>query len=144
MQRIQVHSHQPSINPYSQESTTGSLHWCRTIHIIGRQSILPIIGELSLPFISVESLLFTCYSVEADSNSSSFQGIPQVTLTQPSKHLDQSNMQGECHSHCENEGTAMETLNCSSKCSIVKDDLQGAPMTVCWGNVATMGTQLQK
>ena len=33
-----------------------------------------------------------CYSVEADSSSSSFHGIPQVTLTQPSKLLDQSNM----------------------------------------------------
>ena len=70
-----------------------------------------------------------CYSVETDSSSSSFQGIPQVTPTQPSKYLDQSNMQGECDSHCENEGNALETLNCSSKCSFVKDDLQRAPLT---------------
>ena len=37
-------------------------------------------------------------------------------------------MQGEHDSHCKNEGTAMETPNCSSKCSIAKDELQGAPL----------------
>ena len=38
-------------------------------------------------------------------------------------------MQGECDSHCKNEGTATETSNCSNKCSIMKDELQGAPLT---------------
>ena len=70
-----------------------------------------------------------CYSVETDSSSSKFQGIPQVTPTQPSSSLEKSNMQGECDSHCKNEGTATETSNCSSKCSIMKDELQGAPLT---------------
>ena len=69
-----------------------------------------------------------CYSVETDSSSSSFQEIPQVTPRQPSKHYDKSNMQGKCDSHCENERTAMETPNCSSKCSMMKDDLKGAPL----------------
>ena len=69
------------------------------------------------------------YSVETDSSSSSFQGILQATPTQSSKHLDQSNMQGECESHCENEGTVTESWNCSSKCCIMKDDPQWAPLT---------------
>ena len=38
-------------------------------------------------------------------------------------------MQGECDCHYNNEGTAMETTNCSIKCSIMKDDLQGALLT---------------
>ena len=67
--------------------------------------------------------------METDSSSSSFQGIPQVTPTKPSKHLDQSNMQGQHESHCENEGTGTETQNCSRKHSIIKNDLQGAPLT---------------
>ena len=70
-----------------------------------------------------------CYSVEADSSSSQFQGIPQVVPTQPSKHLEKANVQGECDSHCENEGTVMENQSCSSKCSIVRDELQGDPLT---------------
>ena len=37
-------------------------------------------------------------------------------------------MQGECDSHCRNEGTSTETPNCSRKYSIVKDELQGAPL----------------
>ena len=47
---------------------------------------------------------------------------------QPSKHLDNLIVHGECDSHCENEGTGLETLNCSNKHSIAKDDLQGAPL----------------
>ena len=70
-----------------------------------------------------------CYSVEDDSSSSLFQGISQATPTQPSKHLEKPKMQGGCDSHSQNEGTAMETSNCSSKCSIVKDELQRAPLT---------------
>ena len=64
-----------------------------------------------------------CYYVEADSTSSLFEGIPQGTPTQPSKHLEKPKMHSECDSHCKNEGTAMETSNCSTKCSIVKDEL---------------------
>ena len=48
---------------------------------------------------------------------------------QPSKHLGNPSIQGECESHCENEGTVTETRSCSSKCSIMKDDLQAAPLT---------------
>ena len=70
-----------------------------------------------------------CYSVETDSSSSLFQGISQATPTQPPKHLEKPNMQGEHDSHCKNEGTATETSNCSSKHSITKDELQGAPLT---------------
>ena len=70
-----------------------------------------------------------CYSVETDSSSSLFQGILQVTPTQPSKHLSNPTMEGEHDSHCEDEGTVTETWNCSSKCNIPKDDLQGAPLT---------------
>ena len=70
-----------------------------------------------------------CYSVETDSSSSKFQALPQATPTQPSSSLEKANMQGEHDSHCKNEGTATETSNYSSKCSITKDDLQGAPMT---------------
>ena len=69
-----------------------------------------------------------CYSVETDSSSSLFQGIPQVTPTQSSKDLEKTKMQGECDSHCKNEGSAMETSNCSRKSSITKDELQGAPL----------------
>ena len=69
-----------------------------------------------------------CYSVEADTSSSLFQRIPQVTPTQPSKGLEKAKMQGECDSHCKNEGSATETSNCSNKCSIAKDQLQGAPL----------------
>ena len=43
-----------------------------------------------------------CYPVEADSSCSLFQGIPQVTPTQHSKHLEKTKMQGECDSHCKN------------------------------------------
>ena len=36
MQRFQVHSHQPSVNPSSQDSTIGSLHWCMTQPFINK------------------------------------------------------------------------------------------------------------
>ena len=67
--------------------------------------------------------------MESDSSSSKFQGIPEVKPTQPTKHLEKANVHGGCESHCENEGTGMEMLNCSRKCSIMKDDLQGDPLT---------------
>ena len=70
-----------------------------------------------------------CYPVESDSSSSKFQGIPEAVPTQPTKHLDKANVHGECDSHYEYEGTAMETSKCSSKHSISKDELQGAPLT---------------
>ena len=38
-------------------------------------------------------------------------------------------MQGEHNSHCENEGTFTENWRCSSKCNIMKDELQGDPLT---------------
>ena len=38
-------------------------------------------------------------------------------------------MQGENDPHCRNEGSAVETFNCSKKCSIVKDELQVVPLT---------------
>ena len=46
-----------------------------------------------------------------------------------SKVTEKSNIQGKCDSHCKNEGTAMETSNCSNKCCIMKDKLQRAPLT---------------
>ena len=73
-----------------------------------------------------------CYSVEADSSSSQFQGIPQATPTwpkQPSKHMDNPIVYGECDSHCGNEGTVTENWKCSSKHSIMRDELQGDPLT---------------
>ena len=69
-----------------------------------------------------------CYSMETDSSSSLFQGIPQVTPTQPSKHLEKAKMQGEHDSQCKNEISATKTSNCSNKHSIVKDELQEAPL----------------
>ena len=70
-----------------------------------------------------------CYVVEADSSSSQFQGIPQAVPTQPSIDLEKANVHGECKSHCENEGTVMENWSCSSKCSIMRCELQGDPLT---------------
>ena len=70
-----------------------------------------------------------CYSMEAESSSSLFQEILQVTPTQPFKHLEKLNMQGEHDSHYDNKGTATETPISSSKDSIMKDELQGTPLT---------------
>ena len=73
-----------------------------------------------------------CYSVEADSSSSQFQEIPQAIPTQPkqpSKHLDSLIVHGEFDSHYENEGTVMENWSCSSKHHIMRDKLQGDPLT---------------
>ena len=70
-----------------------------------------------------------CYSVETDSSSSLFQGIPQTAPTQPSTSLEKSNMQGEHNPDCRNEGSAMETTDCSRKPTIAKNKLQGAPLT---------------
>ena len=67
--------------------------------------------------------------MESDSSSSKFQEIPEVKPTQPTKHLEKANMQGECDSHCENEGTVMENQSCSSKHSIMRDEFQGDPLT---------------
>ena len=69
-----------------------------------------------------------CYSVTSDSRSSKFIEIPEVRPTQPAKHLEKANMHGGCHSHCENEEIVTETWKCSSKCSIMRDELQGAPL----------------
>ena len=66
---------QPSINPYSQESTTGSLHWCITQPFIGRIINLSFGGlyiskEHALPF-----------------KGSDFYLIPQGTLTFSGKSI---------------------------------------------------------
>ena len=74
-------------------------------------------------------LIELCYFVETNGSSSLFHEIPQVTPTQPSKDLEEANMQGEHDSLCKNEGSAMETPDCSKKCSIMKDELQRAPLT---------------
>ena len=37
-------------------------------------------------------------------------------------------MQGESDPHCRNEGSTTETSNCSRKPSMMKDELQGAPL----------------
>ena len=50
-----------------------------------------------------------CYSVESDSISSKFQEILEAKPIQPTKHLENANVHGECKSHCENEGTVTET-----------------------------------
>ena len=75
------------------------------------------------------SVIKPCYSVESDSSSSKFQGIPEVVPTQPNINREKANVHGDYDSHCHNEGTAMETSNCSNKCSITKDELQGVPLT---------------
>ena len=43
-----------------------------------------------------------CYAVKAGSSSSQFQGIPQVTPTQPTIDLEKANVQGEHGFHCKN------------------------------------------
>ena len=70
-----------------------------------------------------------CYSVESDSSSSKFQEIPESKPAQPTKHLEKANMQGEHNSNCENEGTVTENWSCSSKYSIIRDELQVDPLT---------------
>ena len=69
-----------------------------------------------------------CYSVESTRNSSKFQTIPEVTPTQPTVSLDKAKLHGDSFALCENEGTVMVNQKCSSKLSIVKDELQGAPL----------------
>ena len=70
-----------------------------------------------------------CYSVESARNSSKFQAIPEVTPTQPTASSDKANLQGDSFAHCENEGTVTVKRTHSSKLSIKKDELQGAPLT---------------
>ena len=50
-------------------------------------------------------VLKPCYSVETSQNSSKFQGNTQATLTQPTTHLDHTEMHGDSFLHCQNEGT---------------------------------------
>ena len=69
-----------------------------------------------------------CYSVESTRNSSKFQAVPEVTSTQPTEHLGKAKLHGGSFAHCENEGTVMVSQKGFSKCSIIKDELQGAPL----------------
>ena len=70
-----------------------------------------------------------CYSVESDSSSSKFQGISEAKPTLPTVSSEKANMHGECDSHCKNEGTVTDIQKCFSKCGIMRNDIQGAPLT---------------
>ena len=74
-------------------------------------------------------VLKPCYSVETSQNSSKFQGNTQVTLTQPTTHLDHTQMHGNSFVHCQNEGTVVEKCSHSTKQLLTKDQLQGMPLT---------------
>ena len=69
-----------------------------------------------------------CYSVESMRNSSKFRAIPEATPTQPTVSSDKAKLHGDSFAHCENEGTVTVNQKCSSKLSIMKDELQGAPL----------------
>ena len=69
-----------------------------------------------------------CYSVESSRNSSMFQAIPEATPTQPTVSLEEAKLHGDSFAHSENEGTVTDKWTYSRKLSIMKDELQGAPL----------------
>ena len=69
-----------------------------------------------------------CYSGESARNSSKFQAVPEVIPTEPTDALDKAKFQGDSLTHCENEGTEVVKRKDSSKISIKRDELQGAPL----------------
>ena len=48
--------------------------------------------------------------------------------TQPTVNSDKAKLHGDSFAHCEKEGTVTVNQKCSCKLSIVKDELQGAPL----------------
>ena len=73
-------------------------------------------------------VLKPCYSVETTQNSSKFQGNTKATPTQPTTHLDNTQMQGDTFLHFQNEGTSVENVLIPPKRSITKDQLRGVPL----------------
>ena len=66
--------------------------------------------------------------MEISGNSSKFQGKPQVTPTQPTTNLEQTDMHGISSHHLTNEGTSEEKLSHSTQWSLYKEQLQGMPL----------------